>query len=160
MKLKLGALSALILLGGCWESTGDQPEATVVEKEKADSTHPYYQTSYLGDKDYLTATYYFEFDSCKIDEVNQKLLNSVASYLKENPTEVLTIVGHADVRGSHQYNQGLGYRRANAVAEYLESLGVSKEQLDVGSKGKEEPLSAEANDSAQAINRRVVLDFA
>lgn len=163
MKLKIGALTALLLLAGCWEKTEDQPETTIETTEpvqESSSSHPYYKTSLTGtDKERLTSTFYFEFDSSKIDEVNQKLLKSVASYLKDNPSEILTLVGHADSKGSFKYNQSLGFRRANAVADYLESLGVSKEQIEISSKGKEDPISVENNDAAQAINRRVVLDF-
>lgn len=170
MKLKLGALSALILLAGCWEATDDQPEtvtsASPVQEssknpyESAGSNHPYVKTSLTGsEKDRLTSTFYFDFDSAKIDEVNQKLLKSVAAYLKDNPSETLSVVGHADTKGSFKYNQSLGFRRANAVAEYLESLGVSKEQVEISSKGKEEPIANDSNEAAQAINRRVVLDF-
>lgn len=169
MKLKLGALSALLLLAGCWEATEQQPEAAdsaapVQESNPYQSSgraqNPYVKTSLAGsDKERLTSTFYFEYDSAKIDEVNQKLLKSVASYLKDNPTETLTVIGHADTKGSFKYNQSLGFRRANAVAEYLESLGVSKEQIEISSKGKEEPIATESNEAAQAINRRVVLDF-
>lgn len=170
MKLKIAALSALMLLAGCWEQTSDQPESPEttpsVEQasqnpyQKAAQGSSYYKTSLsTSEKERLTSTFYFDYDSAKVDEVNQKLLKSVAAYLKDNPNETLNVVGHADTKGSFKYNQSLGFRRAQAVAEYLESLGVNKEQIEVSSKGKEEPVSQENNDAAQAINRRVVLDF-
>jgi peptidoglycan-associated lipoprotein len=68
----------------------------------------------------------------------------------------VTIEGHCDERGTREYNIGLGARRANAVKEYLVSLGVSSGRVDTVSYGKERPICTESNEDCWAQNRRGV----
>ena len=107
----------------------------------------------------LTTVFYFDHDSYSIDDVNKKLLSSVATYLKDNPKQKVVLIGNSDLWGPHEYNQALGQKRANAVGYYLESLGVPKEQINAISRGKENPLSLADNEQAQALNRRVEILF-
>ena len=83
-------------------------------------------------------------------------LQKQAAWLQRFGAVVLTIEGHCDERGTREYNLGLGARRAQAVKDYLASLGVSAARLDTISYGKERPVCVESNDACWAQNRRGV----
>jgi peptidoglycan-associated lipoprotein len=82
------------------------------------------------------------------------LLQKDADWLKKWGSVQVTLEGHADSRGSAEYNLGLGSRRASAVKEYLASLGVPTTRVVVVSKGKEQPFCNEENESCWQQNRR------
>jgi len=109
--------------------------------------------------EHLTTIFYFDKESFAIDDVNKKLLISVATYLKEYPQQKILLVGNSDLYGPHEYNQVLGQKRATTIMNYLESLGIPKNQMRTISRGKENPLSLSDNEQAQAINRRVEIFF-
>ena len=97
---------------------------------------------------------FFQYDSAEIDGLGQQTLNQNAEVLKKNQTWVITIEGHADERGTAEYNLALGERRAAAARTYLVSLGVPVERLKVVSYGKEFPFDPAHNESAWSKNRR------
>jgi peptidoglycan-associated lipoprotein len=113
----------------------------------------------VDDKSHLTSTFYFQYDKSMLDDTNKKLLLAVADFLVKHPDAKIEIVGHTDIRGTREYNQSLGQRRAAAVAQCLEEHGVRPDQIQVVSHGKEHLLSASENDQAQALNRRVEIIF-
>jgi len=98
----------------------------------------------------------FGFDSYEIDAEDRATLDAQASWLARNPSVRVTIEGHADERGTREYNLALGDRRANAARAYLESRGVASGRMQVISWGKERPAVPESNESAWAQNRRAV----
>jgi peptidoglycan-associated lipoprotein len=102
---------------------------------------------------------YFPFDGYDIQGQYADLLDAHASYLRERPSVKVLIEGHADERGTPEYNIALGERRAKAVAKYLQTLGVQAEQLSIVSYGEEKPLDLSRNDDAFAKNRRAVLVY-
>lgn len=102
---------------------------------------------------------YFDFDTSKISGEYARLLEAHAEYLREHPSVALLIEGHADERGTPEYNIALGERRAKAVTKYLESLGVGSSQIETVSYGEEKPLDNSRTDNGFAKNRRAVLVY-
>jgi len=97
---------------------------------------------------------YFDYDSAAIRADAREALQKTADFLKNYPNVRVTIEGHCDDRGSTEYNLALGQRRANAVKEYLVSLGVPADRLNTTSWGKEKPFCTEENEACWAQNRR------
>ena len=101
-------------------------------------------------------TIYFDTDMFNIDAEDQAALREQAGYLSQYPNVRATIEGHADERGTREYNLALGERRANAAKNYLISLGVAPDRLSVVSYGKERPVALGSNEQSWARNRRAV----
>jgi peptidoglycan-associated lipoprotein len=101
-------------------------------------------------------TIYFDTDMFNIDAQDQAALREQATYLTQFPNVRATVEGHADERGTREYNLALGERRANAAKNYLISLGVGADRLSVVSYGKERPIALGSNEQAWAQNRRAV----
>jgi peptidoglycan-associated lipoprotein len=97
---------------------------------------------------------YFDYDSAQIRPDARQALQKTADFLKGYPNTRVTIEGHCDERGSTEYNLALGQRRANAVKEYLVSLGIPADHLSTTSWGKEKPFCTEASEQCYAQNRR------
>ncbi|GJL55715.1 MAG: hypothetical protein NPIRA02_28470 [Nitrospirales bacterium] len=111
------------------------------------------QAELLSDRSGLNDVY-FALDSWELtDEAKQALLRN-AKILRSNPTNVVTIEGHCDERGTRAYNYILGKKRALRVRNYLTSLGVSPEQLTVMTYGKDNPLCRGGAESCFQQNRR------
>ena len=101
-------------------------------------------------------TIYFGTDEYSLDDASKTTLAAQAQWLIANPSVRASIEGHADERGTREYNQALGERRANAVRDYLASPGVPTSRLVVTSWGKERPVATGSNEEAWAQNRRAV----
>lgn len=99
-------------------------------------------------------TIYFDTDRYNIDSQDAAALQAQAQYFARYPQLTFTIEGHADERGTREYNIALGERRANAAKAYLVSLGVNPARIAVVSYGKERPVALASNESAWAQNRR------
>jgi len=96
----------------------------------------------------------FDFDQWTIREDARAILQANAEWLRRWPSTRITIEGHCDSRGTGEYNLALGERRANAVREYLVSLGVAADRLVVVSKGEETPVCFEEHEGCWQQNRR------
>ena len=99
---------------------------------------------------------YFDTDKYDIDAQDQSVLASQAQWLAATPTVKVTVEGHADERGTRDYNLALGDRRANAAKNYLASLGIDASRISTISYGKERPVAMGSDESAWAQNRRAV----
>ncbi len=97
---------------------------------------------------------YFDTDRFNIDSQDAAALQAQAQYFARYPQLSFTIEGHADERGTREYNLALGERRANAAKNYLVSLGVSANRIRTVSYGKERPVALGSNEAAWAQNRR------
>jgi len=97
---------------------------------------------------------FFDLDKSDIRDDGRPVLQRDADWLKKWPTTQIVVEGHADSRGSSEYNLGLGSRRAAAVKDYLASLGVPAARVTVISKGKEQPFCNEETESCWQQNRR------
>jgi peptidoglycan-associated lipoprotein len=97
---------------------------------------------------------YFAFDSSAIDDESRAIIEAHASYLAANPGITLTLEGHADERGTREYNLALGERRAQAVEKLVRVLGVDGKRITTVSFGEEKPVDPTHNESAWRQNRR------
>jgi len=101
-------------------------------------------------------TVHFDYDKYEVMEGDKTILQRQAAWLAKYPSVRVTIEGDCDERGTREYNLALGARRANAVKEYLVSLGVSNGRVETISYGKERPICTESSESCYAQNRRGV----
>ena len=99
---------------------------------------------------------FFAYDSYSLAASAQATLNKQAKLLKANPSVAIAVEGHADERGTREYNLALGDRRASSVKDYLMSQGISSNRISTISYGKERPVKSGSNDTAWAQNRRSV----
>jgi peptidoglycan-associated lipoprotein len=102
----------------------------------------------------LAAMINFDYDQANVRPADQGTLDRKAVILNANPNVKLRISGHADERGSDEYNLALANRRAAAAKRYLENKGVDGSRLDVISYGEERPLNPGSDETAYAQNRR------
>ena len=98
---------------------------------------------------------YFEFDSSALTPEAQNIVEAHAEYLAGNPGMAVVLEGHADERGTREYNLALGERRSNAVAELFQVMGVAPDAIRSISYGEERPIAMEHDESAWSLNRRV-----
>ncbi len=99
---------------------------------------------------------FFAFDRSDLDASAVKTLMGQVAWLKAYPNTQVTIEGHADERGTREYNLALGERRANSVKQFLKAQGIAEARVKVVSYGKERPAVVGSNEYAWAQNRRSV----
>ena len=102
---------------------------------------------------------YFDLDRSDVRSEGAEILACHARYLGNRPNARVTLEGHADERGSREYNLGLGERRGNAVSSALQANGGSASQLTVVSYGEERPTCTDSNEDCWARNRRVEIVY-
>ena len=107
----------------------------------------------------LTHIIYFDFDQSTIRAGFREVLNGHAAYLAQNPGARVVLEGHADERGTREYNMALGERRGNAVSRYLVVQGVSVDAIEVVSFGEERPVNEGHDESSWSENRRVEIRY-
>jgi len=102
---------------------------------------------------------YFEYDSSDVKTEDRITVEAHASYLVENPDTIITLEGHADERGSREYNLALGERRAQTVKRQMTLIGASPDQIRMVSYGEERPAIDEHDDYSWSQNRRVEIIY-
>lgn len=102
---------------------------------------------------------YFDFDVSDVRQDQRQILETNATYLSKNQQLKVRLEGHADERGSREYNLAIGERRAQSVKRYLNMMGVQEIQLNTLSYGEEKPVSEGHDDSAWKLNRRVEIIY-
>lgn len=102
---------------------------------------------------------YFDYDSSEIQSQFRDTIEAHAAYLIANPDVVMSLEGHADERGSREYNLALGERRSQTVKRQMVVLGASSSQIRSTSYGEERPVSEEHDEFAWSQNRRVELIY-
>ena len=160
IKLGFSLLFATAFLAGCasTSNTETQPEAapeptpTVVEATPAPAAEPIPEPEPAPVLDTIV---YFDFDKSELRAETRALLTAHAAQLKANPRS-LRLEGHADERGTREYNMALGERRALAVRDFLYSEGVTS-PIEVVSYGEERPANPASNEASWQENRRVEL---
>ena len=145
------ALSSLLFFAGCSsmqvteESIANQNVAGVSLASKSTATQAVL----------ANAVVYFEYDKFNLTAKSIQALKGVSELMQRNPKITLSLEGHADERGTREYNLALGQRRAESVANYLIANSISRNRLTAKSYGEERPLALGSNDSAWSKNRRV-----
>ena len=99
---------------------------------------------------------FFATNKSSLTTKSRETLRKQATYLRKNKKLNVTIEGHADERGTREYNLALGERRANAAKDYLMTYGISSDRISVLSYGKERPVDSGSNPLAWSKNRRSV----
>src|SRR5438105_2974691 len=99
---------------------------------------------------------FFDYDRSDLDDRARGVLQKQAAWLQRFGAVILILEGHADERGTREYNLALAARRAQSVKDYLASLGVSGARLETISYGKERPVCVESNEACWSQNRRGV----
>lgn len=155
-------LASALALGACKkeppETTPPPPQETVTQTPTP--TQP--MGSQPGSQSHFASamagadTIFFDTDRYNIDSEDAAALRRQAEYLLQYPDARATVEGHADERGTRDYNLALGERRATAAMNYLVSLGVPQGRLNVVSYGEERPVATGTNEAAWARNRRAV----
>ena len=97
----------------------------------------------------------FDYDQFNVRDDQRGVLQKNADYMRRWTTVRVMIEGHADARGTNEYNLALGTRRATAVRDYMVGLGIAVDRLAIVSKGEEEPLCREDTEACHERNRRV-----
>lgn len=104
------------------------------------------------------AVVYFDFDRFTLSTKSIQTLKSVVRAMNDNSDMVITVSGHADERGTREYNLALGQRRGDAVKDYLLLNGISNNRVTVKSFGEEYPLVTGSNDESWSKNRRAEIN--
>jgi peptidoglycan-associated lipoprotein len=97
---------------------------------------------------------FFAYDSTDLSDESRGLLQKNVEWMKRWTTTKAMVEGHADSRGTNEYNLALGERRADAVRDYLVSLGLANDRLTIVSKGEEQPFCKEETEACWQQNRR------
>jgi peptidoglycan-associated lipoprotein len=160
---KLMIAASLLVLGACVKKPPEalpEPPVGTAGTETA-PTDPVTNAVVPGSREDFLAKVssdkiYFDTDQSDVDAQDQATLGSQAAWLKQYPSVRVTIEGHADERGTRDYNLALGDRRANAAKNYLATLGISPARMSVISYGKERPEAVGSDEESWAKNRRAV----
>lgn len=109
--------------------------------------------------DLFVRTIYFDYDSADIRDDSILIVRKHGEYISSSPERLVRLEGHADERGTREYNLALGEERAKAVREVLVLEGAQKEQIEIVSFGEERPAVEGTDDSALELNRRVEIMY-
>ena len=159
--LKFACLSAALMLGACTHkqeavNTAPPPPPPQTAPAPAPVTSSILPGSAEDFRVNVGDTIHFAYNEYNIEEADKALLGRQAAWLQKYPAVRVTVEGHADERGTREYNLALGARRANALKEYLVSQGVSTGRVETVSYGKERPICTESSEACWAQNRRGV----
>lgn len=160
LKISIMVVS-MFILAAC-SSTSDTEEVA-----EATTTPPPATTSPSSDRNQPTqeeiraqnalrqTVFYFDFDIAEFKAADRETLTYHARDLASNPSKRIRLEGHADERGTREYNLALGERRANSVLNYLIVNGASRSQIEIVSYGEERPAASGQNEQSYSRNRRV-----
>lgn len=159
--MKFACLSAVLVLGACTHkqeavTTAPPPAAAAPAPAPAPVTSSIIPGSAEDLRVNVGDTVHFALDQYNVEETDKALLGRQAAWLQRYPAVRVTIEGHADERGTREYNIALGNRRATAAKNYLVALGINPNRVQTISYGKERPAVAGSNEQAWSQNRRAV----
>lgn len=168
MRSKLIVLMVLVLgiaMVGCGKRKAVEEGVTVEESSidqsasatgVGDQAGAAGETLGAGEEDPLNQRrVYFEFDSSAIDDESRIIIEAHSGYLVTDPSLNVVLEGHADERGTREYNLALGERRAQAVARMMQALGVTADRIQTVSYGEERPVALGQDEASHQLNRRV-----
>lgn len=102
---------------------------------------------------------FFDYDEAEITAASERVLRAKVDILRRSPAVRIRIAGHADERGSNEYNIALGNRRAEAVREFMANFGIDANRVAIISYGEDRPLVNQSNEAAWSRNRRAEFDI-
>lgn len=165
IKMAAILLASTALVAGCGKKKVEQlpPVAEGTEGEMATDPNagtgqivPGSQEDFLASVGQYGDRIYFDTDRFNVDTEDQTTLQQQAQWLARYPNTRITVEGHADERGTRDYNLALGERRANSAKNYLTSVGVDASRIQTVSYGKERPQAMGSDEQSWAQNRRAV----
>ena len=167
------ALSIAVAISAC-KTTEPEPEP-VTEPEPAPIVEEPVTTTPLNPRDYTSdravenfdnpesllskRVIYFDFDKSEVKSEYRAIVAAHAAYISAHRSARVTLEGHADERGTREYNLGLGERRGNAVSGLLSAAGAMGGQLDTVSYGEERPVCRVSDEGCWSQNRRVEIVY-
>lgn len=159
------AFFSIALMAGCASNQTEDSDQMAADKAAAEAAAAEAAAQAKADAEAqakadamaaLETVFYFDFDQATLSADTRAALDAQAAFLKGSDSKI-RLEGHADERGTRDYNMALGERRANAVANYLIINGVERYRVEVISYGEERPVASGSDDSSYAKNRRVEL---
>ena len=159
LRNKFNFVVVIIFLSSCssmnvTEENVGSDQVKTVKASSSKSENVNYDTKAV----FANATVYFEFDKSSLTSKSIQTLKSAVNVLNENSSIKITLSGHADERGTREYNLALGQRRAEAVSDYFVLNGISKNRITVKSYGEEKPVAYGQDEGSYSKNRRVEIN--
>lgn len=169
MSLALGACSSSNVKEETADSSGGVTDSSSIELDGEGSDSATFGLNEEGAvildplddpaSELFVRTIYFEYDSSDLTEESMITVREHGRYLSSNPSRLVRLEGHADERGTREYNLALGELRAKTVREILMLEGAQEEQVELVSFGEERPAVAGVDESALQLNRRVEIVY-
>ncbi len=165
IKMAAILLASTALVAGCGKkkveelppvAEGTEGQPTTDPDAGAGQVVPGSQEDFLANVGQYGDRIFFDTDKFNVDAEDQATLQRQAQWLARYPNVRVTVEGHADERGTREYNLALGERRANSAKNYLASLGVDASRVQTVSYGKERPQAMGSDEQSWAQNRRAV----
>ncbi len=159
LRNKLNLVAVIIFLSSCssMNVTEENVYSEGVKTVKASSAKTD-NINFDSKAVFANATVYFEFDKSSLTSKSIQTLKSAVNALNENPSIKITLSGHADERGTREYNLALGQRRAETVSDYFVLNGINKSRISVKSYGEEKPVAYGQDEVSFSKNRRVEIN--
>jgi len=159
LRNKLNFIVVVFFLASCssMNVTEEKVYSGDVKTVKASSTKSS-NVNYDSMAVFANATVYFEFDKSNLTSKSIQTLKSAVNALNENSSIMITLSGHADERGTREYNLALGQRRAEAVSDYFVLNGINQDRITVKSFGEERPVEFGQDEKSYSKNRRVEIN--
>ena len=159
LRNKFNFVVVIIFLSSCssmnvTEENVGSDQVKTVKASSSKSENVNYDTKAV----FANATVYFEFDKSSLTSKSIQTLKSAVNALNENSSIKITLSGHADERGTREYNLALGQRRAEAVSDYFVLNGISRNRITVKSYGEEKPVAYGQDEGSYSKNRRVEIN--
>ena len=159
LRNKLNFLIVIIFLSSCSSMNVTQEKVNsggvkTVEATSINNENIRYDSMAV----FANATIYFEFDKSNLTSKSIQTLKSTVNALNDNSSIQITLSGHADERGTREYNLALGQRRAETVSDYFVLNGISKSRITVKSYGEERPAVSGQDEKSYSKNRRVEIN--
>ena len=152
--LALGLLLSAVTLGGCKKAPPEAPAPVVVPVAEPDPEPVIEAPEPVQEIVKNFQRVYFDFDSASLGSEARSALSDNAALLQQHTEVKIEVQGHADERGTTEYNLALGQKRADSVKRFLSAQGVSSSRLSVISYGEERPLEGISSETAWSKNRR------
>jgi peptidoglycan-associated lipoprotein len=165
IKMAAILLASTALVAGCGKkkveelppvAEGTEGQQPVDPNAGAGAIVPGSQEDFLASVGQFGDRVFFDTDRFNVDTEDQATLQRQAQWLARYPNTRVTVEGHADERGTRDYNLALGERRANSAKNYLITVGVDAARIQTVSYGKERPAAMGSDEQAWAQNRRAV----